>query len=140
MRVAAVESAGGGSAGSATTDANGNYVIDINPSFDIAPFNVGASLFDGCKPSGQNQLTAGVSLQPDGAVQNFTLDAFTFCGAFKPFNAADPTGNDTSSRLDEVPDSGQEHGGRKTRSLSDAFLSLFFHKHAPHCYRTINLQ
>jgi hypothetical protein len=93
VSIRAVETNGGGSAGFDTTDANGNYLIDINPSFDIAPFDLTASLFDSCQPSGQTQLETSALGLPDGAAQNFTLDPFTFCGAFKPFDAPDPTGH-----------------------------------------------
>lgn len=93
VSVRAVESAGGGFVDSDTTDGNGAYTLTVNPTFDTAPFNLEATLYDSCKPSGQTQLSASAATLPDGAVQNFTLDAFTFCGAFKPFNAPDPTGN-----------------------------------------------
>lgn len=93
VSVRAVETNGGGFAGSDITDANGAYSIDINPAFDIAPFNVSASLSDSCKPSGQTQLGSEAVGLPDGAAQDFALDAALFCGAFKPFNAPDPTGH-----------------------------------------------
>jgi hypothetical protein len=93
VSVRAVESVGGSFVDSTTTNANGQYTLDVNEAFDTAPFNVDASLFDSCKPSGQTSLATGASLIPDGAVQNFALDASLFCAAFKPFNAPEPTGN-----------------------------------------------
>ena len=93
VSVRAVESAGGGFVDSTTTNANGQYTRDTTPSFDTPPFAVEATLFDSCKPSGQGSLATSAPAVAENAVQNLTLDATLFCGAFKPFNAPDPTGN-----------------------------------------------
>jgi hypothetical protein len=93
VSVRAVETAGGGLVDSTTTNANGQFTITVNPSFDTAPFTLEATLFDSCKPSGQSSLAASAASLPDGAVQNLALDAALFCEAFTPFNAPEPTGN-----------------------------------------------
>lgn len=93
VSVRAVETTGGGFVDSTTTNANGQYTIAVNPSFDTAPFTIEATLFDSCKPSGQTSLATSAASVADGAVQNLALDASLFCSAFTPFNAPAPTGN-----------------------------------------------
>jgi hypothetical protein len=75
VSVRATETVGDGFVDSTTTNANGQYTIDVNPSFDTAPFTVTATLYDSCKPSGQTDLAAAAASLPDGAVQNLALDA-----------------------------------------------------------------
>lgn len=85
--------ADGSSAGSETTDANGNFVIDTFSSA-TPPFTLTATLFDGCRPSGSNSLSATAGPVNDGAVQNLTLDPLFFCSStFAPSGQPEPTGN-----------------------------------------------
>lgn len=85
--------ADGSSAGSETTDANGNFVIDTFTGA-TPPFTLTATLFDGCRPSGSNNLSATAGPVNDGAVQNLTLDPLFFCSTtFAPSGQPEPTGN-----------------------------------------------
>jgi hypothetical protein len=89
--VRAVE-ADGSFAGSDSTDANGDY--SILTTGDTPPFTVTASITDSCRPFGQSNLESAAAGLPDGAVQNFTLDALAFCGAtFISSTLPQPTGN-----------------------------------------------
>jgi hypothetical protein len=85
--------ADGSSAGSDTTDANGNYVIDTFSS-SVPPFTLTATLFDGCRPSGSNSLSATAGPVNDGTTQNLVLDPFFFCQtSFAPSGQPEATGN-----------------------------------------------
>lgn len=78
-----------------TTDGNGDFSISsVSLTGDTPPFTVAASLFDPCRPFSSSQITTTSGPVNDGAVQNFTLDAFAFCASTSPpTGAAEPTGN-----------------------------------------------
>jgi len=85
--------ADGSSAGSDTTDANGAFSITTFSSTTF-PVTLTASLFDNCRPSGSNNLTATGAPVGNGATQNLVLDPFFFCQtAFSPSGQPEATGN-----------------------------------------------
>ena len=87
-------SAGASFAGSDTTDANGAYVIATSSIFGTPPFTAKASIFDACRPFGSSSLESAAVPVANPVVQNFTLDAFAFCGSNStPTGKPDPTGN-----------------------------------------------
>jgi von Willebrand factor type A domain len=89
------EANGGGFASFDTTDANGAYLIQTSGlSGDTPPFIVTATFTDSCKDFATAQLSSASGPLNDGATQNFTLDAASFCGdPFPSSSLPDPTGN-----------------------------------------------
>lgn len=84
--------ADGSLAGFATTTGAGTYSIDTTG--DTAPFTVAASYRDPCRPYTDPELTSASGALGDGAVQNFSIDARSFCApAFTPSGQPEATGN-----------------------------------------------
>lgn len=83
----------GGSAGSTSTDANGNYTIATNTRFDIPPYNIKATASDDCDTTGTSSREATVGPAPDGAVgANIVLDVKSFCAGFQDSGGPEPSG------------------------------------------------
>jgi hypothetical protein len=90
-----VTDAGGSSAASDTTDANGAYkVLTTDLTGNPAPYTIAATYSDSCKSFSTSELSSTSGAVADGVTQNFTLDAAAFCATFSaPSGAPDPTGN-----------------------------------------------
>ena len=93
--VTITEANGGGFADSETTDANGAYTVQTTfLTGDTPPFIATATFTDQCKPFASAELSSASGAINDGATQNFTLDAASFCGTpFPSSSLPEPTGN-----------------------------------------------
>ncbi len=92
VRVTATEADGSSAGISNTTNANGQYTIDMFSSI-TPPFTVTATYYDYCRSENQN-LTVSSAPVADGVTQNLTLDPYLFCApSFAPSGQPEPTGN-----------------------------------------------